>query len=262
MTRLSVRQRPGLYQARLIASSHGDVGGVRRATGQTVVFRSTFIQLEKNMMSATTKTLSMLIVMALCLLVPAAVSQADELIDQQQTTVDNYGLKLIAGQGGTNFVQSFVPSVSNVTGVRFNFANFHSGGNFTLGIYNVIGGGGINDHMPTGAAFGFGTMLVNYGSSGFTDNGQTDDEILFPSAVNVTPDTRYAIQAMNSDSVIGFGRSITSDRYLPGDAIRRQAGQWEHLVGNDFAFQTLYIPEPATLGLMTLGGLMLLRRRR
>ena len=56
--------------------------------------------------------------------------------------------------------------------------------------------------------------------------------------------------------------STSSDRYLEGTFARKQVGAWAVETGQDMTFQTIWIPEPATLGLMTLGGLMLLRRSR
>ena len=52
-----------------------------------------------------------------------------------------------------------------------------------------------------------------------------------------------------------------NDSYADGTFARKQAGAWE-VDTRDMTFQTLWIPEPATMGLMTLGGLMLMRRSR
>jgi len=207
------------------------------------------------MTSATRIFGTMMTVMALACLMPAAVSQADELIDQSNSFVGNYGPMLYGPADNEFFVQTFVPTKPKLRGVRLNLGDVSSGGEFAVGIFNQVG------HIPTGSTLG--SIEVN--TSTINDNQLTDEEFIFGAPISVSPGTRYAIQISQVSGPRFRPYMSSSDTYADGTFARKQAGAWEVTAGGsaqDMAFQTLWIPEPATLGLMTLGGLMLLRRSR
>ena len=216
-------------------------------------------------MPATTKIFgTMMTAMALACLMPAAVSKADELIDQQQTLFDANGPE-VKDNNNSHIIQSFVPAMSQLAGVKLNLGPLESGhDNLTVGIYNVIGGtgnGGLDAATPTGSAL----AEVTVNTTALTlDDGVLNDKFAFASPVNLSVGTVYAIQLTPGGGRFRINRHDAFDNYAPGMMIRKQVGNWDWVNNSDTdaAFQTLYIPEPATLGLMTLGGLMLLRRSR
>ena len=215
-------------------------------------------------MSATTKTSSMMMVTALVCLMTGGVSQAADLIDQEQPLFDQGGLE-VKDNNNSHIVQSFVPAKKKLEAVVLNLGPLLSGDdNLTVGIYNVIGGagnGGLDAATPTGTALA--EVTVNTTALTLAD-GLLNDKFTFASPVDLSIGTVYAIQLTPGGGHLRIQRHDAFDNYSPGFMIRMQVGNWDFV--NDFdtdaAFQTIWIPEPATLGLLTLGGLMLLRRSR
>ncbi len=206
-----------------------------------------------------------MVVAALAVLSTASVSQAVLFVDQEQTLGSNGGYDL--GGSNTHVAQGFVPSVNTIWGVMLNLHNVTNPGNFDVGIYNVVDPAGDgtqqDDNEPTGAAL----VSVTVHTSTINPDSVLNEEILFTSPLALTPGNRYAIQITQTGGAGGFPtfsifREQATNNYGPGDFVRQQGGSWSHFANNDLTFQTLWFPEPASLALLGLGGLMMIRRRR
>ena len=84
-------------------------------------------------------------------------------------------------------MQTFVPTKPLLRGVRLNLGDVSAGGEFAVGIYNVVSGG----HFPTRSTLG---EVTETAQTFITDNQLVDEEFIFATPINVTTGTRYAIQ--------------------------------------------------------------------
>lgn len=170
--------------------------------------------------------------------------------------------------------QSFVPSLPQIT--QF-VVQLQSAGDttsntvYTLELFATTNnpGDASADHLPTGAPLATATLV---GSSATYGSG-LDDAFNFTTPVPVTPGNRYVAVLSIGDPRPEFvwkTLAITNaNLYGGGHLVNRFNGIWGYADNDnanyDFQFQVhgeAAVPEPMSLGLMSIAGLIMRHRRR
>ena len=173
-------------------------------------------------------------------LIGAGVAQAQPwIVDQEQTSDTAF----MARFSQTDLAQSFMQAADNINGADVKLQPGQGGqGDITIDLYDALPNQGGN-LMATGTDFG-----VNPGEWA---------EVRW-AVEPITPETTYYLVFTSTDGAMGL-TGDTNNPYPRGNVFANPG--YTPFPNFDYTFRTYTIPEPATLSLLALGGLALLRRR-
>ena len=177
--------------------------------------------------------------LAALVLMAGGVAQAQPwIVDQEQGQYPTF----VAAFYQTDLAQSFMQAADNINGADVKLYPMGSEADITIDLY---------DALPTQ-----GGSLIASG----TDYGVLPGEWAECrwSVVSITPETTYYLVFTSTDPMTGLGGDW-SNPYPRGHVFANSG--YQPYADLDYAFRTYRIPEPATLSLLALGGLALLRRR-
>ncbi len=203
-----------------------------------------------------------------------AASQADTILDQEATAyTTNY--VVYEAEGVRPIIsQSFEAGYDNVSAVGF-YVNDPSEAvgsgseNAVLTIELFASGGSPDGHAPTGLALGTVSKTI----SAMTNVGNPTFEVFtFASPISVTPDSEFVLMLTyddpdTTDQFLRLRGNSVGDSYPDGNYLINE-GSWMYhdaIASRDLAFQTfseVSIPEPATMAMVGLAGLMVIKRNK
>jgi len=182
----------------------------------------------------------LLVVATVCALGALATQAQPWIVDQEQALENAY----MAGFSQPDLAQSFMQAANNINGADVKLqAGIGSGpGNITIELWNKLPNAG-------------GVKLTEG-----TDVGVLPGEWAEPRwpVVNITPETTYYLVFKSTNSSLGLA-GHTGNPYPRGNVFAN-AG-YQPFPNFDYTFRTYRIPEPATLSLLALSGLVVFRRR-
>lgn len=176
-------------------------------------------------------------------------ADAELLVDQQTSTFSP------SGGVGAPAIQSFTPAVNSIAGV-----DVYIGG--TAALENDLSVG-VYESFSNNAVSG----LVVEGSAENVPRGNLA-RVVFDSSAPLVPEQVYYLQfelSTSGDEAGGFTSLLT----IGTNSAAGLYDRGELLVGggnlnnaSDALFQTLYLPEPGSLAVLALGGVLVTARRR
>jgi len=215
---------------------------------------------------------SLAALVAVAVLAMPSVSQAiDGILDQQNLTANS---PAEFGNERNPHYQSFVPDLPQVTDVVLAIELMQSNPTtVTASIFKAASNTGSTfaDHAPTGASLASATITPTACAGGI-GCGELTSVWTFATPAAVTPGLRYVIEfsygpyGSNNDRWRPALNANSTDAYPNGMDFFLNTNTSEFtdngMANRDLMFQVFGLPEPGTLSLLSLGGLMLMRRRR
>ena len=207
----------------------------------------------------------MLMIVGMCV---AATQGFADLLDQEATLIStNWFLSDPAG-GRDGIAQSFEPALPTLTAVAMYVNDADTSvQNAVITVDIYAAGTDPAGNGPTGPLLG--TTSRNVSDIAGIGN-LVWERFEFGAGIAVTPGSKYCFLVTLDDPEddtgwLRFRGNAVGDSYPDGAYYIREGGPWmwhDGATTRDFAFQTFGVPEPATISLLCLGLLPVLRKRK